>query len=330
MVRIALGVKLHTLYLCLVKKTLCAAALCCAAVGVLFADNETAVEVRRTPEAVLSAFLYAYPDKVGRIADQEGDWTIEIGSSVFSWSGGRLLPEQLSASTADYTVYPFYGYTRELPPIVEPSPEQKQRLEDRVKNRQENPPRRHPGIYNAIWRIENETNAWNQSKTTFIFGHKLMIHRDLLDELAAIEEELTARAAGDRELRAYIESIQNVEGYSWRRIAETGSLSYHSYGAAVDFLSKSTGGKGIYWLWQKEFDPEWYLLPYPARHMPPDSFIEAFERRGFVWGGKWFYYDTMHFEYRPEILALNGWLKQEQTNPFTGITETVWVAPGNF
>ena len=64
--------------------------------------------------------------------------------------------------------------------------------------------------------------------------------------------------------------------------------------------------------------------------MPPDSFIEAFERRGFVWGGKWFYYDTMHFEYRPEILALNGWLKQEQANPFTGITETVWVPPGNY
>jgi len=21
-----------------------------------------------------------------------------------------------------------------------------------------------------------------------------------------------------------------------------------------------------------------------------------------VWGGKWYHYDTMHFEYRPEIL----------------------------
>ena len=63
--------------------------------------------------------------------------------------------------------------------------------------------------------------------------------------------------------------------------------------------------------------------------MPPETFIEAFERRGFVWGGKWFFYDTMHFEYRPEILALNGWLKEEKTNPVTGIRETIWVAPGD-
>jgi hypothetical protein len=28
--------------------------------------------------------------------------------------------------------------------------------------------------------------------------------------------------------------------------------------------------------------------------------VDIFERRGFVWGGKWYRYDTMHFEYRPE------------------------------
>ena len=27
-----------------------------------------------------------------------------------------------------------------------------------------------------------------------------------------------------------------------------------------------------------------------------------FERHGFIWGGKWYHYDTMHFEYRPELL----------------------------
>ncbi|MDP3291618.1 MAG: M15 family metallopeptidase, partial [Sulfuricurvum sp.] len=24
---------------------------------------------------------------------------------------------------------------------------------------------------------------------------------------------------------------------------------------------------------------------------------------GFIWGGRWYHYDTMHFEYRPELLA---------------------------
>jgi len=27
---------------------------------------------------------------------------------------------------------------------------------------------------------------------------------------------------------------------------------------------------------------------------------------GFIWGGKWPNYDTMHFEYRPEIFILSG------------------------
>ena len=31
--------------------------------------------------------------------------------------------------------------------------------------------------------------------------------------------------------------------------------------------------------------------------------LEIFERHGFIWGGKWYHYDTMHFEYRPELLA---------------------------
>jgi len=28
----------------------------------------------------------------------------------------------------------------------------------------------------------------------------------------------------------------------------------------------------------------------------------VFERHGFIWGGRWWHYDTMHFEYRPELL----------------------------
>mgnify|MGYP002637708491 CR=1 FL=1 len=32
-------------------------------------------------------------------------------------------------------------------------------------------------------------------------------------------------------------------------------------------------------------------LPYPTG-----------ASNGFIWGGRWFHYDTMHFEYRPELL----------------------------
>jgi hypothetical protein len=31
--------------------------------------------------------------------------------------------------------------------------------------------------------------------------------------------------------------------------------------------------------------------------------VAVFERHGFIWGGRWAHYDTMHFEYRPELLG---------------------------
>ena len=34
----------------------------------------------------------------------------------------------------------------------------------------------------------------------------------------------------------------------------------------------------------------------------PAEIIAAFEKHGFIWGGRWYHYDTMHFEYRPELL----------------------------
>jgi len=34
--------------------------------------------------------------------------------------------------------------------------------------------------------------------------------------------------------------------------------------------------------------------------------VKVFEHFGFVWGGKWFYWDLVHFEYRPDLLILNG------------------------
>ena len=49
------------------------------------------------------------------------------------------------------------------------------------------------------------------------------------------------------------------------------------------------------------------LRPFSApvwRNRVPAAIVEIFERHGFIWGGKWYHYDTMHFEYRPELIAL--------------------------
>ncbi len=37
----------------------------------------------------------------------------------------------------------------------------------------------------------------------------------------------------------------------------------------------------------------------------PWPIILIFEKYGFIWGGKWHHFDTMHFEYRPELFSKN-------------------------
>jgi hypothetical protein len=81
---------------------------------------------------------------------------------------------------------------------------------------------------------------------------------------------------------------------SCRPVADTGNMSMHGYGAAIDLNLKFSE----YWLWQNAKDP----IPY--RNRMPREIVDIFERHGFIWGGKWYHYDTMHFEYRPELLGL--------------------------
>ncbi len=77
--------------------------------------------------------------------------------------------------------------------------------------------------------------------------------------------------------------------YNCRAVADTGQPSMHSWGAAIDINT----ARADYWQWHPS---EGYVNRIPA------EIVAIFERHGFIWGGKWSHYDTMHFEYRPELL----------------------------
>jgi len=79
--------------------------------------------------------------------------------------------------------------------------------------------------------------------------------------------------------------------YACRRVADNGQPSMHAYGAAIDLNLRYSD----YWLWRHSA---------PWRNRMPAEIVAAFERHGFIWGGRWSHYDTMHFEYRPELFAL--------------------------
>lgn len=102
------------------------------------------------------------------------------------------------------------------------------------------------------------------------------------DSLAIVSRELDARP----ELAKYLKSAGTM---NWRLVAGTDRLSAHSFGIAIDISVEHSN----YWRWSKSTD---YVNRIPL------EIVEIFEKHGFIWGGRWKHFDTMHFEFRPELL----------------------------
>ena len=82
--------------------------------------------------------------------------------------------------------------------------------------------------------------------------------------------------------------------YNCRAIAGSTARSMHAYGAAIDLNTRYSD----YWRWAGKAgaEPVW-------KNQMPAEIVRVFEKHGFIWGGYWYHFDTMHFEYRPELLS---------------------------
>ncbi|MFH1530658.1 MAG: M15 family metallopeptidase [Pseudomonadota bacterium] len=89
--------------------------------------------------------------------------------------------------------------------------------------------------------------------------------------------------------------VAEPSSFHWRTIKGTDRLSTHSFAIAIDVGVEISN----YWRWDLREGvsgiPKW-------RSKIPMEIVGIFEHHGFIWGGKWSHYDTMHFEYRPELL----------------------------
>ena len=108
--------------------------------------------------------------------------------------------------------------------------------------------------------------------------------------LEAVRDALVSRA----DLRKYLTPSAGV--FNWRKVAKQSNLSVHSFGAAIDLNTKFAD----YWVWSggKPGKVPVYKNKFPM------EIVDIFEKHGFIWGGRWYHYDTMHFEYRPELLEV--------------------------
>ncbi len=123
------------------------------------------------------------------------------------------------------------------------------------------------------------------------WGHAIAVTpvNGLDRRLEAVSRELDDLPPQDRKFLAPIGGT-----YNCRTIAGTGRTSMHSWGAAIDLNTAYSD----YWRWSRSDGNG----PVYRNRIPPEV-VAIFERHGFIWGGRWSHFDTMHFEYRPELLG---------------------------
>lgn len=112
--------------------------------------------------------------------------------------------------------------------------------------------------------------------------------------LNRVDEHLRAVSA---EIDALPDKIKRAAypiagAYNCRAVADTGQPSPHGYGIAIDLNTAFSD----YWHWR----PHGGRILY--RNRMPQEIVTIFEKHGLIWGGKWYHFDTMHFEFRPELL----------------------------
>jgi hypothetical protein len=258
-------------------------------------------------EQVMNALLKSHPKRIKDIANTDGDWAVELNGKWFFYAEGKILPQNLLPQAGSFNPQPFYNYPKEMPAWKRPDKQEAERLSRlTILRRGGGGQARSQFFYDELWGIHNRADAWEQVKTIRFLDKSILVHHAVLEELALIELQIKREARTNKLVRQWLDGIGSISAWNWRNIADTQSTSNHAYGIAVDIQPKNIRGLETYWLWTSQKREDWWNVPYSARYQPPVAVIKIFESYGFIWGGKWAFYDTMHFEYRPEILALNN------------------------
>ncbi|MFV0297938.1 MAG: M15 family metallopeptidase [Hyphomicrobiaceae bacterium] len=137
-------------------------------------------------------------------------------------------------------------------------------------------------LVTVIWLPKKAGQRLKVTKVNGVAGRLAEVSREL-DRLPAKFDRFLVPSAGT---------------YNCRVIAGTRSPSAHSYGIAIDIAIKHSD----YWRWARKGKS----AALSWRNSIPVEIVEIFERHGFIWGGRWHHFDTMHFEYRPELIGVRG------------------------
>lgn len=222
----------------------------------------------------LDRLLTAYPDHLAAIA--AGDLVWRDGTRMPTGEGGpaRSDEDALEAPTiADILRQPYPAGEPQAVPTTDPGRFRPAAFFEKMYGRC-SPGSAAPAGFGAVTWLRR--HGGGSLRVTRVNGVDL--------HLQAVSDELDALPA---EFLVYLKPAAGT--YNCRPIAGTHQASAHGYGIAIDIAT----ARADYWRWSRS--------GYRSR-IPPEI-VAVFERHGFIWGGRWAHFDTMHFEYRPEMLA---------------------------
>ena len=248
------------------------------------------------PFSVYYALREAYPDAVYGMGWSEGEAFFVVNGMRIYFLGGKMLFDKHRADHVDYDTM-LYRYApgpmNSLPAAVP------------------HPDNRSTDLLSALLGATEREIVASCSWLEFL-GRRVFMHELAADALKRVEVRVQEASTESAEVRMFVHNIRIMFSLDRRRVDGSESLSYHAFGLALDIVPKSYEGRQVYWRWTSVWKNSWDSLPLSERWQPPQAVIEAFEDEGFVWGGKWYHYDTIHFEYRPEIILLNRQLNGEE------------------
>jgi hypothetical protein len=244
----------------------------------------SAVTAGELSEDAQKRLLAAYPDQLERIEGGSLVWRDGTRMPIDDGKGEKPFADWLDhPDIKDMLAVPYPPGDPTAPPAKDVDP-------GRARNE---------AFFNKVYgdcsKGEVEKNlttvAWLPKKT----GQKLPFNKangaaKALDAVSNDLDELPAK------FDVYL--FPSAGTYNCRVIAGTNRVSAHGQGIAIDIALKHSD----YW---RNASPA-KDGSYAYKNAIPMEVVRIFEKHGFIWGGKWHHYDTMHFEYRPELLGAPG------------------------
>ncbi len=271
-------------------------------------EKIAAADLHSRPDIILESYRRAYPEIIKTVVQKDGDWAVELYSGTFFyWANGRLLTEEKKDTWEEYRAYQIWAYRGDP---RDPSTYTEEYI-DGLRNRTSSDVRGAPQLpqdtdfFQALFGVGTRGETEESLVKAGLFGKTVNVNKVVASTFDSINAEVEELAKTDAEVKEFLDTLSEASGYSWRTVAGTNRLSNHSYGLAIDVLPRGWGNKMMYWAWVRDYNDDWMLVPQEDLWTPPEKVVQIMLNNGFIWGGTWAIYDTMHFEYKPELIEIS-------------------------